>query len=78
MHRPAAAVREQRVVLRGIALAEHAGVDLVLQMVLEEVENAFGRIIRVEAKRIGDALLEGAQRPILVEDDFAAQEIVRV
>jgi hypothetical protein len=62
VHRPAAAVREQRVVLRGIALAEHAGVDLVLQMVLEEVENAFSRSATTTAVSRGPSLWRATRR----------------
>ena len=78
MHRSAAAVREERVVFRRIALAEDAGIDFVTQMVFEELENAFGRVVRVETKRIGNALLDRLVAPLLVEDDFAAEEVVGV
>ena len=78
VQRPAAAVAEQRVVGRRVALAEDPADGLVPQRLLEQLDHAGGGVVDLEPERLGELALDLGAGALGVELDVAAEEVVGV
>ena len=78
VQRPAAAVAEQRVVGRRVALAEDAADRLVSQRLLEQLDHPGRGMRHVEPERLGELATHLGLGALGVEVDVAAQEVVGV
>src|SRR5205823_2011247 len=78
VERAGAAVAEQRVVGRRVALAEDPADRLVSKRLLEELDDSGGGLGNVEPERLGELTADLGLGALGVEVDVAAEEVVGV